>query len=208
MNIHHDIFYHHGNILVLICDVSESTGQSTIKVIENGCIHDIYCCEYPVQDVRFVQEQVTKTIMITWLARFDRWHKHSGTYLLSFDEKFVARRVDLLQPHCSTIENNTFPIGIQFENVLLLSHISLAKGRVSLSLYDINTLREVCPVTLIKECVSYDFFHYPQKCRQKYNVTKIATHQAVIMFYNEFEHCCIYRYTVGIASSLEKIYYK
>lgn len=208
MNIHHDIFYHHGNILVLICDVSEITGQSTIKVIENGYIHDIYCCEYPVQDVRFVQEQVTNTIMITWLAWFDRQHKYSGTYLLSFDEKFVAKRVDLLQSDYSAIESNTLPIAIQFENVLLLSQISLAKGRVSLSLYDIKTLREICPVTLIKEYVSYDFFHNPDNVERKFNVAKVAANGAVIMFYNEFEHCSFYRYTVGVANSIKKITYK
>ncbi|WP_312213364.1 hypothetical protein [Pseudescherichia sp.] len=208
MNIHHDIFYHHGNILVLICDVSEITGQSTIKVIENGYIHDIYCCEYPIQDVRFVQEQVTNTIMITWLARLDGRHKHSGTYLLSFDENFVTRRVDLLQSDFSEVENNTLPIVIQFDNVLLLSQISLAKGRVSLSLYDIKTLRENCPVTLIKECVSYDFFHHPEKAERKFNATKIAANEAVIMFYNEFEHRSFYRYTVGITNSIKKITYK
>ncbi|WP_312413666.1 hypothetical protein [Pseudescherichia sp.] len=208
MNIHRDIFYHHGNTLTLICDVSEVHGQSIIKVAENGYIHDIYCCDYPVQDVRFVQEQVTNTIMITWLAWFDRQHKHSGTYLLSFDDAFVVERVDLLQSNFAGIENNTLPTVIQFENVLLLSQISLAKGRISLSLYDVKTLRELCPTALIKECVSYDFFHHPQACGQKFSVTKIATNQAVIMFYNEFEHRCVYRYTVGIASSLEKIYYK
>lgn len=208
MNISHDLFYHQGNLLYLLCDVSETDGRSSIRVIENGQIYDIYSCEYAIQDLSFVQGQTTSDIMITWLAWIDPRHKHSRTYLLNFDDTFTVRRIDLLQSTYIGREKNIFPTATQFEDVLLLSQVSLVEGWVSLSLYDIGTLKEIVPVTMIKESVSYDFFHAPEKSREKFCVIKISANEAVIIFYNEFEHRCVYRYPIIALRDIENLSYK
>ena len=208
MNISQDLFYHRGNLLYLLCDMSDTDGRSSIRVIENGRIYDIYSCEYAIQDLRFVQEQTTRDIMVTWLAWIDPRHKHSRTYLLSFDDTFIVRRVDLLQSTYIGREKNILPTATQFDGVLLLSQVSLVEGWVSLSLYDIETLKEIVPVTMIKESVSYDFFHAPENCETKFSVIKISANEAVIIFYNEFEHRCVYRYPINTLRDNERFTYK
>ncbi|WP_312228423.1 hypothetical protein [Pseudescherichia sp.] len=208
MNISHDLFYHRGKLLYLLCDMSDTDERAMIRIVESGRIYDIYSCEYPIQDLRFVQGQTTRDIMITWLAWIDPRHKHSRTYLLSFDDTFTVRRVDLLQSTYIGREKNMLPTATQFDDVLLLSQISLVEGWVSLSVYDIDTLKEIVPVNMIKESVSYDFFHAPEECAEKFSVIKISTNEAAIIFYNEFEHRCVYRYPVISLRSVENIAYK
>lgn len=203
MNISHDIFYHNGSLLGLRGDVSDSNEHSSIRVIEGGKIHDIYHCEYVIQDLRFVQEQTTKDIMITWLAWLDCQHKHSRTYLLSFDEAFNVKRVDCLHSTLVGREKNIMPTATQFDDILLLCQVSLVEGWVCIKAYDINTLSEIGPVTVIKESVSYDFYHAPETCQQKFSVTKVANNEAAIMFYNEFDLRRVYCYrTEGRAVQL------
>lgn len=208
MNISHDLFYHHGNLIYLLCDVSDAGERSSIRIVENGCVYDIYSCEYPIQDLRFVQGQTTRDVMITWLAWIDPRHKHSRTYLLSFDDTFAVKRVDLLQSTYIGREKNRLPTATQFDEILLLSQISLVEGWVSLSLYDIDTLKEIMPVTMIKECVSYDFYHAQEECGEKFSVIKLSANEVAIIFYNEFDHRCVYRYPITAVNGIENLAYK
>ncbi len=207
MNVSHDLFYRRGKLLYLLCEVSDRDGRSLIRIIEDGRIYDIYSCEYAIQDLKFVQGQMTNDIMISWLAWIDPRHKHSRTYLLSFDSNFTVRRVDLLQSTYIGREKNILPTVTQFGELLLLSQISLVEGWVSLSLYEIITLKEIAPVIMIKESVSYDFFHTPESCADKFRVIKISTNEAVIIFYNEFDHRCVYRYPIVTLKDSENLAY-
>lgn len=208
MNISHDLFYHHGELLYLFCDVSETDERTTIRIIENGYVHDIYSCEYIIRDLSFVQGQTRQDIMITWLAWTDPRHNHSRTYLLSFDDFYNVKRVDLLQSISIGREKNIFPTAIQFDEILLLSQISLVEGWVSFSLYDTDTLKEIVPITMIREGVSYDFYHAPDESSAKFQVIKLTANEALILFYNEFEQRCVYRCSVAALSGTENIAYK
>lgn len=192
MNISHDLFYWHGRVLSLHYDVSERDEHTLISIIEEGKTYGLYCCDYIIQDVRFVQNQTTDEIMITWLAWTDSRRMHSRTYLLSLNESFVVQRVDLLKTTYIGREKNILPTAVQFENLLLLAQINLVEGRVSLSLHDIETLAVTLPITLIQESISYDFYHRPESCLEKFCVTKVDPHEAAIMFYDEFDERCIY----------------
>ncbi|WP_336854904.1 hypothetical protein [Pseudescherichia vulneris] len=192
MNISHDLFYRQGRVLSLHYEVCEHSEHALISIIEEDKTYDLYCCDYIIQDVRFVQNQTTDEIMITWLAWTDRRRMDSRTYLLSLNESFVVQRVDLLKTTYIGREKNIFPTAVQFENVLLLGQINLVEGRVSLSLHDIETLDITLPMTLIQESISYDFYHRPESCLEKFRVAKVDTNEAAIMFYDEFDERCIY----------------
>ena len=207
MNISHDLLYHHGKLLYLYCEVSEADKRTSIRIIESGYVYDIYSCEYAIRDLRFVQEQSTRDILVTWLGWIDPRHNHSRTYLLSFDDTYTVKRVDLLPSTHIGREKNIFPTVLQFNDVLFLSQISLVEGWVSLSLYDIETLREIAPATMLKERVSDDFDHVPDKCGKKFKLIKLTTNEAVIIFYNEFEQRCVYRCPIMALSSIEKLTY-
>lgn len=192
MNISHDLLYRQGRILSLHYAISECDEHTLISIIEEGQTHDLYYCDYIVQDVRFVQNQTTEEIMITWLAWTDSRRMHSRTYLLSLSASFAVQRVDLLKTTCIGREKNIFPTAVQFANLLLLAQINLVEGRVSLSLHDIETLDVTLPITLIQESISYDFYHRPEGCLEKFSVTKVDANEAAIMFYDEFDERCIY----------------
>lgn len=192
MNISHDLFYRSGRVLSLHYEVFKGDDRALISIVEDGERYDLYYCDYPIQDVRFVQNQSADEIMISWLAWIDGQRMHSRTYFLSFDDAFIVQRVDLLKTTYIGREKNILPRTLQFENYLLLGQVNLVEGRVSVSVYDIDTLSEVLPVTLIEECISYDFYHVPECCTEKFYVTKVDPHEAAIMFYDEFDERCVY----------------
>jgi len=192
MNISHDLFYRQGRMLSLHCEFSEGDEHTLISIIEDDKTYDLYCCDYAIQDVRSVQNQTTDEIMITWLAWIDGHRMQSRTYLLCFDETFSVLRVDLLKTTCIGREKNILPEAVQFENVLLLGQLNLVEGRVSLSLHDIETLDVILPITLVQESISYDFYHRPESCLDKFCMTKVDTNEAAIMFYDEFDERCVY----------------
>lgn len=192
MNISYDLFYRQGRIFSLHYEVFETNQCSLISIVEDGETYALYYCDYAIQDVRFVQHQDTDAIMITWLAWVDRRRRDSRTYLLSFDDAFIVRRVDILKTTHIGREKNILPRALQFENVLLLGQVNLVEGRVSISLHDIETLGSILPVALIPECVSYDFYHSPESCSEKFCVTKVGADEAAIMFYDEYGQRCIY----------------
>jgi len=192
MNISRDLFYRQGRMFSLHCEFSEGDEHTLISIIEDDKTYDLYCCDYAIQDVRFVQNQTTDEIMITWLAWIDRDRMQSRTYLLCFDEMFTVLRVDLLKTTHIGREKNIFPTAVQFENFLLLGQINLVEGRVSLSLHDVETLDSTLPMTLIQESISYDFYHRPESCLEKFCMTKVDTNEVAIMFYDEFDQRCVY----------------
>lgn len=203
MNISHDLFYRHGRVLSLHYDVSETNEHSLISIIEEGTAYDLYCCDYAIQDVRFVQNQSTEEIMIFWLAWTDRRRMDSRTYLLSFDDAFTVQRVDLLKTTLIGREKNIFPRVVQFDRFLLLAQVNLVEGRVGFSLHDIETLETTLATTLIPECVSYDFYHNPNSCVDKFCVTKVGADEAAIMFYDEFEQRSVYTCRIETITELE-----
>ncbi len=192
MNISHDLLYRQGRMLRVHYELSEDNKHTLISIIEDDNIHALYCCDYPVQDIRFVQNQTNAEIMITWLAWIDSRRMHSRTYLLSFDEIFTVQRVDLLQTTYVGREKNILPTAVQFGDFLLLAQLNMVEGRVSLSLHDIETLEVNLPITLLDECISYDYYHMPEECLNKFRVTKVDTNEAAIMFHDEFDERCIY----------------
>lgn len=192
MNISHDLFYRQGRVLSLHYDVSETDEHSLISIVEEGNTYDLYYCDYAIQDVRFIQNQDTDQIMISWLAWTDRRRMNSRTYLLSFDDAFIVQRVDLLKTTHIGREKNILPRALQFENFLMLGQVNLVEGKVSISLHDMETLDSTLPEILIPECVSYDFYHVPENCIEKFCVTKVGANEAAIMFYDEFDQQCVY----------------
>lgn len=140
--------------------------------------------------------------MISWLAWVDDQRMHSRTYFLSFDDMFIVQRVDLLKTTHIGREKNILPRTLQFESFLLLGQVNLVEGRVSVSVYDIDTLSEILPVTLIEECISYDFYHAPERCAEKFYVTKVEPHEAAIMFYDEFDERCVYTCQIDSIKSI------
>lgn len=192
MNISHDLLYWQGRVLSVHYDVCEHEERTLISIIDEDKTYDLYYCDYITQDVRFVQNQTTDEIMITWLAWTDNRRMHSRTYLLSLNDSFAVQRVDRLKTTYIGREKNMLPTVVQFENLLLLAQINLVEGRVSLSLHDIETLDVTLPITLIQESISYDFYHRPERCLEKFCVTKVDTNEAAVMFYDEFDERCIY----------------
>lgn len=200
MNISYDLFSRKGRFLSVFYKFHEASQYSVIGIVEEGKAHYLYRCDYEIEDVRFVQDQTTDDIMITWLAWTDSHRQHSRTYLLSFDESLTVQRVDLLKTISIGREKNILPRAVQYENGLLLGQINLVEGRVSISLHDTETLSMISPAMLLQDSISYDFYDVPEKYAGKFSLMKVGANEVVIMFNDNGGKGCIYACRINDSS--------